>query len=56
MLTPNDFTSLTQLEDRLLQFQQHYQQIAAPFRWTFTRKDLAALLLKIALVQIEPAA
>jgi hypothetical protein len=56
VLTPNDFTSLAQLEDRLLRFQQHYQQIAAPFRWTFTRKDLAALLSKIAPVQMEPAA
>jgi hypothetical protein len=56
VLTPNDFTSRAELEDRLLRFQQHYQQIAAPFRWTFTRKDLAALLSKIAPAQMEPAA
>jgi hypothetical protein len=30
VLTPNDFTSLAQLENHLLQFQEHYQQIAAP--------------------------
>jgi len=56
VLTPNDFTSLAELQDRLLRFQQHYQQIAAPFRWTFTRKDLAALQSKIAPAQMEPAA
>jgi DDE superfamily endonuclease len=48
VLTPNDFTSLADVEDRLRQFETHYQQTAAPFRWTFTRQDLAALLAKLA--------
>ena len=47
VLTPNDFTSLAEVEDRLLRFQSHYEQIATPFRWTFTRQDLATLLEKI---------
>lgn len=47
VLTPNDFTSLAAVEDRLLRFQSHYEQIATPFRWTFTRQDLAVLLDKI---------
>jgi transposase len=42
VLTPNDFSSLSQLEQRLLDFQKHYQQTASPFQWTFTRKDLNA--------------
>lgn len=42
VLTPNDFLSLAQLEQRLLDFQKHYQQTASPFRWTFTRNDLNA--------------
>ena len=43
-LTPNDFASLAAVEDRLLRFQAHYEQIAAPFQWNFTRADLDALL------------
>jgi hypothetical protein len=48
VLTPNDFASLAAVEDRLLRFQDHYQRAAVPFQWTFTRQDLAALLVKIA--------
>lgn len=44
VLKPNDFTSLTDLSERLLAFERHYQTIAQPFEWRFTRNDLAALL------------
>jgi hypothetical protein len=47
VLTPNDFASLADVEDRLLRFQQHYEQIAAPFEWKFTRADLDALLARV---------
>ena len=47
VLTPNDFQSLNELEQRLLAFQRRYQETASPFQWTFTRKDLAVLLAKI---------
>jgi hypothetical protein len=47
VLTPNDFTSLAEVEDRLLRFQSHYEQVATPFQWTFTRQDLANLMEKI---------
>jgi hypothetical protein len=47
VLTPIDFDSLAALEDRLLRFQDHYQRIAQPFQWRFTRDDLANLLSKI---------
>ena len=47
VLTPNDFPSLAALEERLLAFQDHYQAIARPFAWTFTRRDLANLLNKL---------
>lgn len=47
VLTPNDFTSLDELEERLLRFQDRYQQIAAPFQWMFKRCDLTALMEKI---------
>ena len=47
LLTPNDFPSLATLEDRLLAFQQRYQQSAKPFQWAFTRRDLHTLLRKL---------
>jgi hypothetical protein len=47
VLTPNDFASLAELEDRLLRFQEYYEQVAQPFEWKFTRADLDALLLKL---------
>jgi len=40
VLTPNDFRNLDELEERLLNFQMHYQEVAHPFSWKFTRKDL----------------
>ncbi len=46
-LTPNDFRSLAELEDRLLRFQEHYQSCAYPFQWKFTRSDLKKLLAKL---------
>lgn len=46
-LTPNDFPSLQALEERILNFQRHYEQIADPFEWKFTRKDLDRLMSKI---------
>jgi len=42
VLTPNDFLSLDEVEFRLLQFQERYEQIARPFEWKFTRKDLSS--------------
>ena len=56
VLTPNDFLSLPQLEQRLLNFQKHYQQTASPFQWTFTRKDLNALLTKLSAKALAAAA
>jgi hypothetical protein len=47
VLTPNDFSDLTQVADRLLAFQSFYEQIAKPFEWKFTRTDLHELMHKI---------
>jgi hypothetical protein len=46
VLTPNDFPSLAAVEQRLLAFQTHYEAIAQPFEWKFTRHDLVRLLNK----------
>jgi len=47
-LTPNDFSTLDALSERLLGFGDYYRQIARPFEWTFTRHDLDRVLAKIA--------
>lgn len=47
VLTPNDFHGLAELEDRLLRFQTHYEQVAQPFEWKFSRTDLNQLLSKL---------
>jgi hypothetical protein len=46
-LTPDDFDSLAALEARLLAFQGHYEQVAWPFEWKFTRADLANVLKEL---------
>ena len=40
VLQPNNFPDLDTLEQTLLAFGRHYEQIAQPFEWKFTRKDL----------------
>ena len=47
VLTPNDFASLDQVEDRLVAFEQRYNATARPFRWKFTPADLEDLMARI---------
>jgi hypothetical protein len=56
VLTPNDCSSLAELEQRLLAFQCHYERTAKPFKWTFTRHDLHTLLAKLEAKRLAPAA
>jgi hypothetical protein len=59
VVTPNDFHNLDEVETRLLEFQQYYQQIATPFEWKFTKANLNDLLARIAAhenAQLTPAA
>lgn len=37
-------------------FQVHYERTASPFKWTFTRSDLQALLAKLNAKRLAPAA
>ncbi|MGH2699635.1 MAG: transposase, partial [Actinomycetota bacterium] len=48
VLTPNDFVDLDEVERRLLAFERRYEESARPFEWKFTRKDLAALMRRLA--------
>src|SRR3989337_1823342 len=43
VLTPNDFPSLEAVKERLHKFQEHYEKIAKPFEWKFTREDLSKM-------------
>lgn len=43
-LTPCHFDSLDQLTEQILGFQTEFKNNATPFDWTFTRRDLHALL------------
>jgi len=56
VLLPNDVTDLDALEARLLAFARHYQRIAEPFRWTFTRHDLQRLLARLGRAPALPLA
>ena len=56
VVTPNDFPDLALLEAHLLAFGRRYEQIAAPFQWTFTHTDLNKLLTKTAATTAAVAA
>lgn len=57
VLTPNDFPNLRAVKKRLLDFQIRYQELARPFHWKFTRKDLKERLKLVSdnlIKQYEP--
>jgi len=47
LLRPNDFASLSTLQERILAFQDRYEQHAKPFEWKFTRQNLGDLLARL---------
>ena len=47
VVSPNDFTDLTEVQQRLTDFEMRYNATATPFDWTFTRDDLRDLLARI---------
>jgi hypothetical protein len=48
VVTPNDFSDLAEVKNRLAAFQEHYNLAARPCRWTYTTKDLNDLLDRLA--------
>jgi hypothetical protein len=44
VLSPNAFSGLQTLAERLLDFQYYWEATAKPFEWKFSRSDLTALL------------
>jgi transposase len=47
VVSPNDFTDLDQIRERLTAFEIRYNAVAKPFNWKFTRADLTDLLKRI---------
>lgn len=47
VVSPNDFTNLDQIKQRLADFEQRYNATARPFQWKFTPTDLDDLLTRI---------
>jgi transposase len=53
VLTPNDYTSLDELEERIHAFGRRYTALQKPFAWRFTRQDLEQRMRE-PLLQSEP--
>ncbi|MGW1709608.1 IS630 family transposase [Streptomyces sp. NPDC002206] len=47
VVSPNDFTDLAQVGDRLGAFEDRYNATAQPFQWRFTTSDLDGLLARL---------
>ncbi|MFI2261193.1 IS630 family transposase [Streptomyces tubercidicus] len=47
VVSPNDFTDLAQVGDRLRAFEDRYNAMAQPFQWKFTTSDLDELLARL---------
>jgi hypothetical protein len=54
VVSPNDFTDLDQIRDRLAAFETRYNAIATPFNWKFTRTNLNDLLDRINAHEAQP--
>jgi hypothetical protein len=52
-LTPSDFSSQADVAARIIGFQDHYQHVAQPFEWKFTRRDLNRLMARWAASESE---
>jgi hypothetical protein len=48
LLQPNNFPDLAAVAKRLNEFEHHYNEVARPFDWRFTRRDLDHLITRLA--------
>jgi transposase len=56
VLSPNDFTDIDAVTDRLSAFEARYNQTARPFKWKFTTTDLDDLLARLDRQSAQPRA
>ena len=50
----SDFDHRSALKRGLIAFQRRYQRSAKPFKWTFTRRDLRVVLVKLMSHNVTP--
>ena len=55
LLDPNDFESTPEIARALNDFERHYNEIAQPFAWDFTRQHLAKLIDRLGDHHDEPS-
>lgn len=55
VVSPNDFTDLEVVTQRLADFETHYNRAAKPFKWKFTTTDLDDLLQRLERRTNDPA-
>jgi hypothetical protein len=55
VLTPNDFSHVDQVKQRLTDFERLYNEIAEPFAWNFTREKLNAWMARLTAHQDQSA-
>ncbi|MEW6490529.1 MAG: transposase [Thermodesulfobacteriota bacterium] len=48
VLQPNNFATIEQGQEQVLAFERYYEEVARPFEWKFTRRDLDGLLERLA--------
>jgi len=56
VLSPNDLTDTDELAQRILGFQERFNDTATPFDWRFGRADLDRLLARLADIEAFAAA
>ena len=47
VLAPNYFSSIEELRDTIINFQDRYEKIGKPFEWKYTKSDLSELMKKL---------
>jgi hypothetical protein len=48
VLEPNDFENVADVARTLNEFERHWNEVAQPFAWSFTRGHLAELMARLA--------
>jgi hypothetical protein len=48
VLQPNNYENLGVLARTLNEFEHHWNEVAEPFEWNFTRDDLTNLIARLA--------
>jgi hypothetical protein len=53
VLAPNDFADVAEVARTLNAFEHHWNEVAEPFDWSFSRDDLAALMERLSVLLLH---